>query len=168
MGIILSKWLIQLSPSVYRLVNNCAKFQSHMSMDFENIWGITKTLSRKRDIILLNCLLLSTGWGHDVEQVCKVPKPSYVNGLWKYLRYYKIFNVNSKLKKGQYSVKLLDTVTSSFLQVWVIMVNKCAKFQSHMSMDLLQKLKHKWLSWRFGDFNSSTYSYRLVKLNILK
>jgi hypothetical protein len=27
------------------LVNKCAKFQSHMSMDFENIWGITKTFN---------------------------------------------------------------------------------------------------------------------------
>jgi hypothetical protein len=25
------------------MVNMCAKFQSHMSMDIENIWGIAKT-----------------------------------------------------------------------------------------------------------------------------
>jgi hypothetical protein len=30
---------------------------------------------------------------------------------------------------------MLDTVTFSFLQVWGMMVNKCAIFQSHMSMD---------------------------------
>jgi hypothetical protein len=28
------------------MVNKCAKFQSHMSMDFENIRGITKTLTQ--------------------------------------------------------------------------------------------------------------------------
>jgi hypothetical protein len=36
---------------------------------------------------------LSTGWGHDGEQVCKVSKP-YVYGLWKYLNYYKNFNIS--------------------------------------------------------------------------
>jgi hypothetical protein len=77
---------------------------------------------------------LFTGWGHDGEQVCKVSKP-YVNGLWKYLNYYKNFNVNSMSKKGHNSVNMLDRVTSSCLQVGVMMVNKCAKFQSHMSMD---------------------------------
>jgi hypothetical protein len=58
-----------------------------------------------------------------------------VNGLGKYLRYYKNFNKNSKSKKGHNSVKMLDRVTFSCLQVGVMMVNKCAKFQSHMSMD---------------------------------
>jgi hypothetical protein len=27
------------------MVNTCAKFQSHISMDFENIWGCTKTFT---------------------------------------------------------------------------------------------------------------------------
>jgi hypothetical protein len=39
-------------------------------------------------------------------------------------------------KKGYNSVKMLDKVTSSRLQVRVMKVNKCAKFQ---------KLEHKWL-----------------------
>jgi hypothetical protein len=43
------------------------------------------------------------------------------------------FNVNFKSKKGHNSVKMLDT--SSCIQVGVMMVNKCAKFQSHMQMD---------------------------------
>jgi hypothetical protein len=72
------------------MVNKYAKFQSHISMDFEIISGITKTLN----------------------------------------------NVNSKSKKGHNSVKMLDTVTSSCLKVGVVMVNMCAKFQSHMSMDI--------------------------------
>jgi hypothetical protein len=72
------------------MVNKCAKFQSHMSMDFENIWGIIN---------------------------------------------YKNYNENSQLKKRHNSVKMLDTVISSCLQVGVMMVNKCAKFQGHMSMD---------------------------------
>jgi hypothetical protein len=38
-------------------------------------------------------------------------------------------------KKGHNSVKMLDRVTSSCLHVGVMIVNKCAKFQSHMSMD---------------------------------
>jgi hypothetical protein len=33
------------------------------------------------------------GWGYNGEQVCKVSKP-YVNGLWKYLRHYKNFNIS--------------------------------------------------------------------------
>jgi hypothetical protein len=41
----------------------------------------------------------------------------------------------SKSIKGHNSVKMLDTVTSSSLKIGVMMVNKCAKFQSHMSMD---------------------------------
>jgi hypothetical protein len=61
-----------------------------MSMDFVNIWGVIK-LKRKllvkkghNSVKILNSYLpLSTGWGHDGEQVCKVSKP-YVNGLWKY------------------------------------------------------------------------------------
>jgi hypothetical protein len=77
---------------------------------------------------------LFTGWGNDGEQVCKVSKP-YVNGLGKYLNYYKNLNVNSSPKKGHNSVKMLERVTSSCVQVGVMMVNKCAKFQSHMSMD---------------------------------
>jgi Ni,Fe-hydrogenase I cytochrome b subunit len=68
--------------------------------------------------------------------VCKVSKP-YVNGLCKCLRWYTIFYVNSKSKKGHNSVQMLDRVTSSCLQVGVMMVNKCAKFQSHMSMDFV-------------------------------
>jgi hypothetical protein len=35
---------------------------------------------------------MSTGWSHDNEEVCKFSKP-YVNGLWKYLGYYKNFNI---------------------------------------------------------------------------
>jgi hypothetical protein len=66
--------------------------------------------------------------------VCKVSK-QYVNGLWKYLSLYTNFNVNSKSKKGHKSVKMLDTVTSSCLQFGVMMVNKCAKFKNHTSMD---------------------------------
>jgi N-glycosylase/DNA lyase len=74
-----------------------------------------------------------------------VSKP-YVNGL--FLRYYKNFNVNSKSKKGHNSVKMHDRVTSSCLQVWVMTVNRCAKFQSHMSMDFenirdITKIKRK-------------------------
>jgi hypothetical protein len=52
-----------------------------MSIDFENIWGNTKTLtkilSRKRGIILPKCLIqlpsfsLSTGLGYNGEQVAK-------------------------------------------------------------------------------------------------
>jgi hypothetical protein len=66
----------------------------------------------------------------------------------KYLRCYKNFNVNSKSKKRHNSVKMLDRVTSTCLQIWGIIVNKCAKFQSYMSMDLVniggvKKLKHK-------------------------
>jgi hypothetical protein len=38
-------------------------------------------------------LLLSTSWGHDSRQVCKVSKP-YVNELWKYLSNYKNFNIS--------------------------------------------------------------------------
>jgi hypothetical protein len=53
----------------------------------------------------------------------------------KYLRWYADLNVNSKSKKGHNSVKMLHTVTFSCLHVGVIMVNKCAKKQSHMSMD---------------------------------
>jgi uncharacterized lipoprotein YehR (DUF1307 family) len=71
------------------MVNKYAKFQSHISMDFENISGITKTLNY----------------------------------------------VNSQSKKDHNSVKMHDTVTPSCLQVGVVMVNKCAKFQSNMSMD---------------------------------
>jgi hypothetical protein len=65
----------------------CVKFQSHMSMDFEDIWGITK------------------------------------------------LSQNSKSKKGHNSVKMLDTIPFSCLRVWVMMMNKYAKFQSHKSMD---------------------------------
>jgi hypothetical protein len=61
------------------------------------------------------------------------------------LNYYKNFNINSKSKKGHNSVKMLDRVTSSCLQVGVMMVNKRAKFQSHMSMD-------------FENFNISGYA----------
>jgi hypothetical protein len=49
--------------------------------------------------------------------------------------WYANFNVNSKSEKGYNSVKMLDSVISSCLQVGVMMVNKCAKFQSHISMD---------------------------------
>jgi hypothetical protein len=60
-------------------------------------------------------LILSASWGQSGKQVHKVWK-SYVNGLWKYLRYYKNFNVNSESKKGAlfcqkawYSYLLLST-----------------------------------------------------------
>jgi hypothetical protein len=54
------------------------------------------------------------------------------------------------------------------------MVNKCAKFQSHMSMDfeniwsITKKLTFKWLRrpQRSDDYNSSTYCYRKVELII--
>jgi len=51
------------------------------------------------------------------------------------LRWYANLNVNSKSEKGHNYVKMFDTVTSSCLQVGVMMVNKCTKFQNHMSMD---------------------------------
>jgi hypothetical protein len=44
-------------------------------------------------------------------------------------------NINFKWKKGHYFAKMIDTVTSSCLQIGVMMMNKCAKLQSHMSMD---------------------------------
>jgi hypothetical protein len=56
-------------------------------------------------------------------------------GSEKYLRWYTNFNINSKSKKGHNSVKMLDRVTSSCLQVGVMVMNKSAKFQSHLSMD---------------------------------
>jgi Ni,Fe-hydrogenase I cytochrome b subunit len=73
---------------------------------------------------------MSTDWIHDGEQVREVSKP-YVNGLWKCLRWYTNFNINSKSKKRHNSVKVLDRVTSFCLQIGFMMVNKCAKFQSH-------------------------------------
>jgi hypothetical protein len=30
------------------MVKKCVKFQSHMEMDFENILGVTKTLSKRK------------------------------------------------------------------------------------------------------------------------
>ena len=70
------------------MVNKCAKFQSNISIDYENIWTGTKTLTKL------------------------------------------------KLKKGHNSVKMPVRITSSCLQVVVMLVNnKCAKFQKQMSMD---------------------------------
>jgi Ni,Fe-hydrogenase I cytochrome b subunit len=122
----------------------CIKFPLVSKTDVNGIWKYLRWYANfnvnsksKKGHNLSKCLnyfLLSTDWGPDGEQMCKVSKP-YVNGLWKYLRCYKNINVNSKSKKGHNSVKMLDTVTPSCLQVGVMMVNKCAKFQSHMSMD---------------------------------
>jgi hypothetical protein len=52
------------------------------------------------------------------------------NEIRKYMRWYANFS-----KKGHNSYKMLDRVTSSCLQVRGMIVNKCAKFQSHMSTD---------------------------------
>jgi hypothetical protein len=52
--------------------------------------------------------------------------------LGKYSRNYKKFNVNSNSKKGHDSV---TSVTSPCLAVGVMMMYRCAEFQSHMSMD---------------------------------
>jgi hypothetical protein len=68
-----------------------------------------------------------------VNQCANKDSKPYVDGLWLYLRYYKNFYVNSKSIKGHNSVKMLDIVISSCLQVGVL--NKSAKFQSHMPMD---------------------------------
>jgi hypothetical protein len=42
--------------------------------------------------MLESYLHLSTSCGYDGEQVCNVSKTD-VNGHWKYLRYYKNFNI---------------------------------------------------------------------------
>ena len=41
----------------------------------------------------------------------------------------------SKSKKGHTLIKMLDRVTISWLVVVIMMVNKCAKFQSNRSME---------------------------------
>jgi hypothetical protein len=51
------------------------------------------------------------------------------------LRWYTNFNVNFKSKKGHNSVKILDRVTTPFLPVKDMMVNKSVQFESHMSID---------------------------------
>jgi hypothetical protein len=90
-GIILSKFLIQLPPPVYRLGawwwTSVQIFLATMSMNYKYIRGVTKILT------------------------------------------------NSKSKKGHNFVKMLDKVTTSCMHVGSLMVNKCAKFQSHMSIN---------------------------------
>jgi hypothetical protein len=80
------------------MVNKSAKFQSQVSMDFEDILlYFIVNLGWKRGIILSKCLIellppvyrLGSWWLTSLQSF----KP-YFNGLWEYLRYYKNLNIS--------------------------------------------------------------------------
>jgi hypothetical protein len=59
----------------------------------------------------------------------------YAYGIGQNWRWYANFYVNAKLKKGNYSVNILERITPSRVHVWRMRMNKFAKFHSHIYMD---------------------------------
>ena len=84
---------------------------------------------------MLNRVTSSYLFGIMMANKCSKFKAIY-QWTWEIFAVYENFNQNSKLKKGHNSAKMLDRVTSSCLQVGIMMVIKCSKYKRHISMDL--------------------------------